>query len=126
MGDTIDECELQKVAEFFLKYSTYDLDIEIVKKYILQHLEWRTIFVIKDGEDVMAVCRWNIEDNGKTAKVLDLYVREDCRGKKVIQLLTKRVLHIFPTLKQISFERQIKYPGREFRTISINRILQRS
>lgn len=125
MGDTINDCELQKIAEFFLKYSTYDLDIETVKKYILQHLEWRTLFVIKNGEDVAAVCRWNIENDGTTAKVLDLYIREDWRGKKVIQQLLERALHIFPLLKQIKFDRN-KFPNRETKIIPIDKILKRS
>jgi hypothetical protein len=126
MGDTIDDGELEKIVDFFLKYSHYTIDRERAKEWIKLHLGWKTCFIMYDAKEIAAICRWNIEDEGKTTKVLDLYIREDWRGKKVIQLLTERALHIFPTLKQISFERQIKYPGREFRTISISRILQRS
>lgn len=121
----IEETELQKIAEFFLKYSRYDTDLETVKKYIQIHFDHKTAFVIKDGEDIVAVCRWNIDDP-KVAEILDLYIREDFRGKKIIQIMLERGLWLFPTVKAIKFERQKKYPGREYRTIPVEKILKRS
>ena len=123
MGDTIDEKELQKIAEFFLKYSGYLVDIEIAKSYILKHYEFKTAFVGHDDEgEIIFVCRWNI--NGDTAEILDLYIREDYRGKKIIQQLLKQGIWVFPEVKRIKFERQKKYPGREFHTISVEKILK--
>jgi len=38
---------------------------------------------MKDGEEIVAVCRWNINDD--IADILDLYIKEEYRGKKIIQ-----------------------------------------
>ena len=127
MGNTIDEQTQGKILDFFFKYSQYIIGREKAGEWLKLHLKWGTIFITQDeAGEITSLCRWNIEDEGTTAKVLDFYIREDWRGKRLIQQFIERALHIFPNLKRISFERQIKYPGREFHTIPINRILQRS
>jgi hypothetical protein len=120
MVDTID---LDKVADFYIKYGHFYADKEFVKTVIKRHIEYNTIFVVNDNNgEVGALCRWNVIDNGDTADVLDLYIREDWRDKRIIEGFLKRSLEIFPTLKYIKFRRNKKYSGRE-RILSIERIL---
>ena len=115
---------ITKVAEFFLKESGYKTGIEVAKDYIAKHLAFGTLLAMYDEkENVCAVCRWNI-DTLDTATILDLYVREDYRRKNIIQNFLIAGLKKFPSVTAIKFERQKKYPGREFRIIPIRSILK--
>ena len=82
---------------------------------------------MKDGEEIVAVCRWNIEngekENEQVANILDLYIKEEYRGKKIIQQMLARGVWLFPQVKKIKFERFMKYGGRKSE-IPVNKILR--
>lgn len=121
----MDDKQLTKIAKFFLDHSHYVVDIETVKQYIQKHIDYGTGFVSYDeAGEIACVCRWNIINEGKTAEVLDLYIRKNCRGRKIIQELLRRGLQIFPGVNALQYVREIKRPGRGKVTIPVNRILK--
>jgi len=115
--------ELNKIIDFIQKNAPHYTDRELLKEYILKHWEFKTAFVMQDDEDVIAVCRWNIE--GNIADILDLYIDKDFRGKRIIQQFLQKGLWIFPQVKYIRFERFMKYPNREKSLIPVDKILKR-
>jgi hypothetical protein len=118
----LDEKSLNKIADFITKYAPQYTDREKLKEYILKHFEYRTAFVGEENGEITFVCRWNIEDEGRTATILDLYIREDYRNKNLVKQLLAKGIWLFPMVKYIKFERFVK--GRPFRTLSVDRILK--
>jgi GNAT superfamily N-acetyltransferase len=121
----LNDATLNKIADFIQRYAPHYTDRELLKEYILKHWEFKTAFVMMDGEEIAAVCRWNISDDGKVAEILDLYIDEKFRGKKIIQMFLQKGLWIFPQVKYIRFERFMKYPNREKSLIPIEKVLKR-
>lgn len=120
----MDEQVLNKIADFILKYAPQYKNKEKIKEYIKLHFDYKTAFVMFDSlNEVIGVCRWNIE--GDNAHILDMYLREDFRRKRIIQQMLYRGLQVFPYVKTISFERDIKYPARKISKIPVSRILKR-
>jgi len=117
---------MDKIVSFIKKYSPYR-DEEKIKEYIKLHLDYKTCFVGTDNlGEITFICRWNISQDGKTADILDLYIREDWRNKDLIRQLLERGLWIFPKVEYITFERGVKYPNKNRKVYSVERILKRS
>jgi len=121
-GDSIDD--IDKIADFIQREAPHYTDRELVKEYIKLHFQYKTAFVMKDGDDVIAICRWNL--NGDTADILDLYIDKKYRGKRIIQQMLERGKWLFPEVKYISFVREKKYPSKDRSFIEIDKILKRS
>lgn len=121
----MDDATLEKIADFIQKHAPHYTDRELLKEYILRHFEFKTAFVMQDGEAIAAVCRWNVSEDGMVAEILDLYIDEKLRGKKIIQQFLQKGLWIFPSVKYIRFERFMKYPNKEKSLIPVEKILKR-
>jgi hypothetical protein len=119
----VSDKELDKVIDFIQKYAPQYQDREKIREYTLEHFNYKTTFVgLDDNKEVTFVCRWNID--GDVADILDLYIREDYRNKKLIQQLLQRGIWIFPMVRFIRFERNKKYPNREKSLIPVEKILK--
>ena len=117
--------DVNKIADFILKYSPYK-NKELIKQYILLHLQYKTCFVVYDDDHkICAVSRWNISEDNKTACILDLMIREDYRNKEMIQRMLLQGLQMYPWIKFLKFERETKYPEREPKVYSVDKILKR-
>ena len=62
----------------------------------------------EENGEITFVCRWNIEDEGREAVILDLILREDYRKMDFMRQILLRGLWLFPTVERISFERGYK------------------
>ena len=118
----MNEEQLDKIASFVQRYAPQYTDREKLREYILKHFEYKTAFVGFDKlNEVAFVCRWNVE--GDTATMLDFYIREDHRRKDIFPKLLKQGLYLFPQVKFLRYERFVKYPGRKFTVIPIEKFL---
>lgn len=116
---------LDKVIDFVVKYSPYT-NREEIGRIIKLHLMFHTCLVTVDKEEeITSVCRWNIENKGRTAHILDYYIREDCRNRGFIQEHLRKGLSIFPTVKTIKWERLTKYPTKKQSIYSVRQLLRR-
>jgi GNAT superfamily N-acetyltransferase len=115
--------QLNKIVDFIQKYAPQYKDRELIKEYITLHLEYKTFFVVYDGEEVAAVCRWNID--GGRATILDFYVREDWRNKDLIRQLLQKGLWLFPQVMEIGFERGMRDNDKGIRFYKVSKILKR-
>ena len=102
------EKSLNKIAYFIHKFAPQYTDREKLKEYILNHFEYKTDFVGEENGEITFVCRWNIEDEGREAVILDLILREDYRKMDFMRQILLRGLWLFPTVERISFERGYK------------------
>jgi hypothetical protein len=129
MGDPIDEKTLKKITDFIQKYNPHFFDREKIKEYVLKHLEYKTAFVMLDDGEVVAVCRWNLQENDTKAKILDFMIREDYRekwGNHIFKQFLQRGLWIFPKVMYVGWERAGKPNDRGMRYYNVNQILKRS
>ena len=116
---------LDKVVDFVIEHSPY-YDRENIEYIIKLHLIYHTCIVTVDkNEEVTSVCRWNIDDKGRTAHILDYYIREDCRNRGFIKEHLIKGLSIFPTVKTIKWERLTKYPTKSQSIYSVRQLLRR-
>ncbi len=103
----MNEKEIKKIARFIIKNSKY-VEEEKVCDYIRLHLAYKTAIVLYDDERVVGVCRWNIEEGGRVAHILDLIFDKEYREKKLIKAMLIKGLFMFPTVKLLRWEREGK------------------
>lgn len=93
---------IDRVVSFILGHSTYT-DREHMKECVIKHLEYHTCIITDDEKGIVSFCRWNVPKKD-TAHILDLIIREDKRGKGILQETVIRGLKLFPDLKYIKYE----------------------
>jgi N-acetylglutamate synthase-like GNAT family acetyltransferase len=95
-------------VEFYEKYLQYR-DRDLVHKYLDIHNNLGTMFYALDNDgEVIGVCRWNINDNGTIAKIIDLAIRPDYRGKGVGKHFLIRGLKLWTKVTHLEFERGVR------------------
>lgn len=116
--------DIQEIFDFVKQnYRAFYKESEL-KKAIKGHINFGTYVVLRDDKGIAAVCRWNIA--GNVAHVLDLILRKDVKGRGLIKYVTALGWKKFPYLKWITFERGVKYPGRDLKYYPIKRFVGRS
>lgn len=116
--------DLEQIANFVLANTNYS-GKKIIKRIIAKHLLYKTCIVVKDNnENIVAVARWNVSDDGTTAHVLDVIIRPDRRNCGFIKMLIHKGVSTFPSVKFLSWERLGKYPTRKKRIYSIAELLK--
>ena len=55
--------DTEKIIDFIQRYAPHYTDKDKLREYILKHIEYKTFFVMKDGDTIVGVCRWNINDD---------------------------------------------------------------
>lgn len=114
--------EIQEILKFVKPYLPSGYYPKGFGKEIEKHVLFNTFVILKDKENkIFALCRFNVL--GVTAEVLDLFIREDMRHKRVIKLVTAHGWSKFPFLKFITYQRESKYPYRTPRIYKIKDIL---
>ena len=119
--------KLEKIVDFIQTYSPQykNADRKQIGEYITLHFQYKTGFVVYDGDKIVALARWNILPNGTTAEILDLIIHPDYRkyNRKLMQNMMLRGHWIFPKVEYFCFERYSKYPKR-VRLYSIRKFLK--
>lgn len=125
MAMTSIDKNIKEIVDFikFHYKSVFPKQEKDLKKAIEGHINYGTYIVLKDDKGIAAVCRWNVK--GTIAHVLDLIVRPDVQRKGLIKYVTALGWKKFPYLKWITFERELKYQGREIKYYPIKRLVGR-
>jgi len=118
---TVDEL-ISDIADFILSNTHYLVSKDELERIIRLHISYGTCCVIHDKEKIVAVARWNVED--ERAKVLDAVIDEKYRSKKTLQQLIKKGLSLFPNVKKLGWTRT-KYPTREVKWFKVEDLLRR-
>ena len=123
MGDAIDGQELDKIVEFYNKHLAV-IDKEVVKEQVLKHLEYATMdYAVNDAGEVIGMCSWNIEDDGKTARIRYIAIEERWRKQGLGKHFLSRGLKIWKNVTHIKFDREFK-KNKKLRKIPIEAILR--
>ena len=125
---------IDAIADFVIKYSPKKEGVsqyieenkEKIKEVIVQHINYKTCIILNDLDGVAGVCRWNISDSGTVATILDLIIAPKYRNKRYINRLLIKGLRMYPNVKFLEWEREIKYPNRERQYFPVDKILKRS
>lgn len=111
---------MDKIVAFWKQYGYYDVDESILRGLIEKHLGYNTLLVETVGEEIVAICRFNIEENN-TCNCLDVVIHPSYRHKNLLKLLIIRGLHRFPYVTKLKFERGLR--NQEHRTYDIYKFL---
>jgi hypothetical protein len=109
------------LASFVCQYNENYTDW-ILADCLRRHESYGTLNFEIDEKGIKYVVRWNVL--GDCADVLDFYIRPDSRNSGLIKEVLLKALRSWPNLKRMRFKRYTKYPGRDKRDYSIERILK--
>lgn len=115
---------IDDIVDFIIKYSPYK-DRDKIREYINLHLLYHTCIVIYEGDEIIAVARWNISPSGKIAFVLDTIIKEGYRNNGMMKRLIEEGTSVWKSVKYLAWEREWKYPDREQKIYSLKQILKR-
>jgi len=126
--------DIEAIADFVIKYSPekkgksqyIEENREKIKEAIVKHINYKTCIILMDLEGIAGLCRWNVSDSGTVAHILDLIIAPKYRNKRFINRLLIKGLRLYPNVKFLEWEREIKYPNRERQYFSVDKILKRS
>lgn len=90
-------------------------------KAIEKHIEYKTCFITHDYRGIVSFSCWNVE--GDVAHVLITCIRPSHRVKSFLKYLISSGLKMYPYLKFIRWEREIK-TDKKFKS-SVERLLRR-
>ena len=117
--------DIKDIVDFILADKNYaNQPVPIVQDYVKKHLEYGTFLTVRDEQGLVAVARWNWE-NSTTVFILDVIVRKDYRKPQIMRQLVALGASKNPKCRFIKFERTFKYPNREPKIYSIDKLLKR-
>jgi len=125
--DSTSTTNIDEIVKFIIDHGKglYDLlNLEAIKEFVIKHLEYKTIIIVRDEEGILAVCRWNMTTID-TAYVLDLIIRKGHTYKQLIKRILLKGIKMYPQAKYLTWERLKKYPDRKQRKYSISDMLRR-
>lgn len=115
--------ELDKIYDFVKDYFSQYSE-EIIKEIIWRHWIYGTIDVVYKGEEIIAVCRWNISYDGMVCEVLDWVIKPGELGFRIMKHMIARNWRRFPGVKYLSFMRGRKYKNGKSKMYTIKQILK--
>ena len=92
---------------------------ENLYEIILKHKEYKTLLELKDPKGLVAVARWNWNED--TVNILDCVVRTDYRCSKTIKYLINLGFKANPKANNMTFRRGYKYPDRKPKIYKVRR-----
>ena len=103
-----------EVADFVCQFSdglySYG-DHAQIEKFVMLHMMYGTLMIVRDNGEIIAVCRWNMP-TPTHARILDLIVHPNFRHKFLARKMFIRAKRAMPQLETFEFHRK-KY---NFRT----------
>ena len=113
---------VQFIKENFEKYQKED--DEDLANIVLNHIRHNTFDILMRKDEIRAVCRFNVINDGRVADILDLIIsKEEKDGKKIIKYFIARGWMKFPSLVFLRFERGLKKRS-EYRMYRIIKFLK--
>lgn len=115
--------KLDLMIEFYNRYIATHPP-EVIRVHLEKHLQYGTVdYVLNDLGEVIGLCRWNISDDGKVCKVIDLAIDDRFRHRGIGRYFLTHGLKLWKKIKFIEFERLAKKRS-ERRQIPIKAILK--
>ena len=98
----------REIADFAVQHSGYYRDIEFaeLEKYVSKHIEYGTIYVLRDIKGIAAVARWNILQNREVLHLIDLIIRPDIRSLRMLRLIAINIWKLNPQVRHFYYDRE--------------------
>ena len=115
--------DINKIVSFINLYAPHYQDKELLKECVKKHIEYKTAIILYDNpkeENIIAVCRWNIEDD--TAHILDLIIAPQARKIGLIKFMLQQGLKMYPSVTQLKWQRSTR--DDKVRVFSVYRLLK--
>lgn len=110
------------IADFVIKNMPYlEKKREELIKAIEKHIEYKTCFIAHDSNGIISFSCWDV--NGDIADVFITCIRPSHRAKRFLKYLILSSVRMYPHLKFIRWEREIK-TNKKFKS-SVERLLRR-
>lgn len=115
---------IDEITEFIIEHHGY-YNKELIKEYVEFHNKYGTIDYAIDHEGyIIAVCRWNMSDDGRIAQVLDFAINEKWRNQGIGNDFIRRALKRFPSIEWLEFRRGLR--NKKLRKLEVKKVLLRS
>lgn len=98
---------------YFVKPYFRDIDNVTLHEMISKHWYYGTIDAIYKEEKIVACVRWDISEDGKTFDILDLIISPKENGFLIMKHFIVRNWYRFPSVRNLKFSRNTKYPNRK-------------
>lgn len=118
---------LARLVDFVVDYfPAYRNHRDGIGRLIALHMKYGTFDYISENGEIIACVRWNIEDNGKTAHILDLVIHPKYRGSVLLpkRLIARNWIR-FPWVRQLRFGRGQKYSERPTKVYDLFKLMKR-
>ena len=117
--------DLDRLVMFIREHIPYD-DIWGLKEALRKHIEFNTLYCMRDyAGNIIALCRWNIEDNGYKAHILDLIISPNYRRQGIAKEILQNSLRFWSDVIVLEFERGTRGEKRK-RMIKVSELLKRN
>jgi hypothetical protein len=116
----LSDVQIVKVVNFLFANGHFKGTTEQLYEIISKHNEYNTLEVVWKNEEVLAVCRYNIDHT--TVAVIDATVRKYHKGSRLLKLMLLMGLNKFPNTRYIKYMRGWKV-RREERVFPVDRFL---
>jgi len=116
---------VDEVIDFIYANTHYLVQRNELERIIRLHILYGTCTILHDKNKIIAICRWNIEDSGRKAKVLDLIIDKNYYDKGIVRQVFLKGISMFPNVKLIGWDRRRKYPTRDTHWYSVRQLLRR-
>lgn len=112
--------QIEQVLKFLRENGRFKGTDDQLREIISKHSDYNTIEVVWRGEEILACCRYNIDQY--TCAVIDATVKKSYRGKQLLKLMLLMGLQKYPLTKTIKYMRGYKV-RKEERVFDINKFL---
>jgi len=99
--------DIPKIVKFWRKHGYYDVSIPALWSVIEKHIEYNTLLVEEIEDEIIGICRFNID--GFICTALDVVIKPEYRNKRLLKLFIIKGLQRFPLIKILRFERGIRH-----------------
>lgn len=90
--------ELNKIVDFAIRFAPYysKLDRKDLIRAARDHLNYKTLLVLRDKEGIYALARWNVLPNRTVLHIIDLIIRPDRRSLVMLRQVALAIWKMNP------------------------------
>lgn len=104
---TTAKIDVKEIVDFVLTHTSYykEVEREELERYCQDHINFKTIYVLRDDQGIAAVCRWNALASLDTLHVIDMIIRPDLRRIKTLKFIAMQILNRNLNVRYFYYER---------------------
>lgn len=126
---TLNDYYANQILDFICKHAPYIIQKakalggnpkQTIRNFILKHMEYKTIVVLWDGNEIIGVANFDVMN--ESAHVKQCVIHPQYRNKHVLKQLTLTAIKHWPFLRNITFKRELR-EDKTLHEINLGRLL---